>query len=276
MSYHVFWIPKKSGGKRTITAPDNETKAYLKGILKTLERKEWVSRHAHGFIKYRGLVSNAEIHCGKRYIVNVDVKDFFPSIKRKHLAPVMINLFTRLLGSIQWDKCFHEDALPQGAPTSPYLSNIYMRDFDTQIRGLVRKIVSDDIEYTRYADDLTFSSNSPAVREVVGIVGDKLKRDLNLSLNQTKTRLMKPGQRQEVTGLNINSGRPTISKKYRRKVRAAVHAVACGKKISETERQSLMGKIAYIQMCHLEEGKKYKGMMLKSIGQGKPVKGGLT
>jgi len=257
MPYFVFHIPKKSGGLRTITAPDDATKNYLKGILTTLEKKEWVSRHTHGFIKNKGLVTNAQVHCGKKYVLNMDIKNFFPSIKQRSLEPQMKRLFTRMLGTVKWQKCFYEGVLPQGAPTSPYLSNIFMRDFDTQVLGLVRGCVSDDIEYTRYADDLTFSSNSRALEKAEKIVREKLLRMLGLRLNNKKTRFMKPGQRQEITGLNINSGRPTISKKYRREVRAAVHNVYCGKKISGAERDILMGRIAYIRMCHPEEGQRY-------------------
>lgn len=261
MPYITFTIPKKSGGVRTITAPDAELKERQRDILKILEKKEWLSRHCHGFRKGKGIVTNAKVHCGKKYVLNIDVKDFFPSIRHEAGG---------------WDRnmhehgpCFHNMVLPQGAPTSPYLSNIYMRDFDTQIVGLLREYVSDDIQYSRYADDLTFSSNSKAIEAVVGFVTEKLRRDLSLTVNTEKTHLMKPGQRKEVTGLNVNSGRPTISKKYRKEVRALVHrAATCGWIVTKKQYDSIMGKIAYISMCHPEEAKGYREMMLKVV----PVK----
>lgn len=227
MGYYTFSIPKKSGGVRVITAPDEELKAKQRRILKNIQNKFWISKRAHGFTKKRNILTNAKAHVGKRWILNLDIRDFFPSItgitirrvKQKNGKEVGINLDPALV--------LYNGELPQGAPTSPFLSNYCMREFDTQIPNLLRKLVSDDIEYTRYADDLTFSSDSHAIEKVVDIVESKLD-SMGMELNTDKTRLLGRGERQEVTGLNINSGRPTIPKKYRRKVRALVHRASSG------------------------------------------------
>lgn len=257
MPYYTFTIPKKSGGTRTITAPDPELKAKQKELLKGMRRLPafWVSKKAHGFARKRSILTNARIHTGKKWILNLDIEDFFPSITRSRTLG-----HYKLGGDL--DLAFHNGSLPQGAPTSPFLSNIYMRDFDTTIVVLVRKYVSDDIEYTRYADDLTFSSNSYALEKVPLFVRTKLNT-LDLKLNNKKTRLAGPGQRQEVTGLNINSGRPTIPKKYRRKVRAITHRVSVGWSITEKQKAKLLGMISHISLCHPEEALKYRNILLQ-------------
>ena len=159
---------------------------------------------------------------------------------------------------------FHSGSLPQGAPTSPFMSNLYMRRFDTQIQSLLRKYISDDILYTRYADDLTFSSNSRAVERVIPIVRGKL-RALNLEINDAKTKFMTPSMRQEVTGININSGKPTIAKKYRRKVRAIVHRAKTGWVITGTQKERLLGMISHIALCHPKEAAKYRTSLLPIV-----------
>jgi hypothetical protein len=156
---------------------------------------------------------------------------------------------------------FHAGSLPQGAPTSPFMSNLYMRRFDTQIQSLLRKYISDDILYTRYVDDMTFSSNSRAVEKVLPIVRGKLKA-LKLEINDAKTKFMSPSQRQEITGINVNAGRPTIGKAYRRKVRAIVHRAEQGWVITSAQKERLLGMISHIALCHPEEAAKYRDALL--------------
>lgn len=254
MPYYTFTIPKKSGGTRTITAPDPELKTKQRELLKEMRRAPtfWISKKAHGFTRKRNILTNASVHTGKTWILNLDIKDFFLSITR-----------SRSLIAYNLDLAFYNNSLPQGAPTSPFLSNIYMRDFDTTILGLVRRYVSDDIEYTRYADDLTFSSNSHAIEKVTLFVRAKLKT-LGLELNNNKTRLVGPGQRQEVTGLNINAGRPTVPKRYRKKIRAIIHRISLGCLITEKQKATLLGMISHISLCHPEEALKYRRILLRN------------
>ena len=264
MGYHTFEIKKKSGGTRIITAPDDELKKKQKTILKQLEKTFWISKHAHGFKRKKNIVTNATVHIGKKWILNMDIKDFFPSINLKTIIRININeksSKTRQCVIPEQQCLLHEGVLPQGAPTSPFLSNFVMREFDIQIIGLVRKYVSDDIAYSRYGDDLTFSSNSHALEKVEDFVCNKLK-SIGFKLNEKKTRMAGKGQRQEVTGININSGKPTISKKYRKNVRAMVHRAVNGWIITEKQKQRLIGMISHIALCHKEEAKKYRELLL--------------
>ena len=256
--YYTFTIPKKSGGVRTISAPDKNLKAFQRGLLRMLQKQLWLSRRAHGFAKNRNILTNAKVHVGKRWILNLDIRDFFPSIRQEGVTMTNRSKGEKFFSHTENTyRMYHNEVLPQGAPTSPFLSNYFMRDFDTQIVGLLRKLVSDDIEYTRYADDMTFSSNSRAIERVVGFVESRL-RSMKMKLNDDKTRLMGRGQRQEITGLNINSGRPTIPKKYRRKVRALVHRASNGWIITHKQMESLLGMISHVALCHPEEAKKYR------------------
>lgn len=268
MGYYTFTIPKRGGGTRLITAPDDELKAKQRTLLKKLQKEQWVSRRAHGFKKYSSCMTNADMHIGKKYVLNIDVKDFFPSIRQSAFRPndnrnPDTGDYIPALLSMGYNLFASTGSLPQGAPTSPFISNLYMRRFDTQIQGLLRKFISDDIVYTRYADDLTFSSNSRALKKSIEIVRDKLKY-LRLEINDAKTRFMAPGQRQEITGININSGRPTIPKVYRRKVRAMVHRAANGWIITVAQKECLSGMISHIALCHPEEANKYR-TVLQSI-----------
>jgi hypothetical protein len=239
-----------------------------------MQKKHWLSRKAHGFKKRHNCLTNAQVHAGKKYVLNIDVRNFFNSITSiayRNYATRERNLMETKYKDEDLDfpnlffyaatPVFHSGSLPQGAPTSPFISNIYMRRFDTQIEKLLRQFISDDIVYSRYADDLTFSSNSRALERVIPIVRGKLKA-LRLEINDAKTKFMTPSQRQEITGININSGRPTIGKAYRRKVRAIVHRAEQGWIITSAQKERLLGMISHIALCHPEEAAKYREALL--------------
>lgn len=257
--YITFHIPKKSGGLRTICAPNPELMDMQKQMLKEIYKTQWVSRKAHGFVKKRGIKTGAAVHVGMRYILTIDVEDFFPSITRNNLAMAKDERdgCCRAIGAANFDSLvFKDNCLPQGAPTSPALSNVHMQRFDTTILPLVRKFVSSDIRYSRYGDDMTFSSNSHAVEKVEAFVRNKL-RVMGMKINEKKTRLASRGARQSVTGLNINSGKPTVPKRWRKKVRAIVHRAANGWVITEKQKMYLLGMISHVALCHPEEAKRY-------------------
>jgi RNA-directed DNA polymerase len=250
--YHTFTIPKKSGGVRTITAPDKATKAAQKAILLKLYKSKPASNLCHGFTPGRSPMTNALKHVGKRYVANMDIRDFFPNC-RKHMLPDDID--------VDVDVVFHERALPQGSPASPHLANLYLKKFDCKAVSVLRENLSDDIVYTRYADDITISSNSKAIEKASEIINGMLASE-GFTLHPDKTHLAGPGQCKNITGLNINSGRPTVPKKYRRKVRAMVHRASKGWLVTESQGKSLTGMIAYIGSCHPEEAAKYTKILM--------------
>lgn len=213
--YRTFFIPKKSGGMREINAPVSKLEAFLWPvdlILKSLyEPKSCVM----GFTYGRSIVDNAKAHLGQNYILNLDIQDFFPSIKqariwkRLQLAPFN---FPQDVASVIAGLCSYkvtkengttEYVLPQGAPTSPVLTNIICERLDRRLMGVAKRF---NLRYTRYADDMTFSS----MHSVLNIGGEaymeivKVIEEQGFVLNNKKTRLQKVGARQEVTGLILS------------------------------------------------------------------------
>ena len=229
--YKQFQIKKKSGGFRQITAPRNKSFMlildYVNEIFKALYTP---SEFAMGFIEGRSVVDNASRHKGMNYVFNIDLKDFFPSIeqarvwKRLQLKPLnfpqpIANVLAGLCSMREEQgedgKCRY--VLPQGAPTSPIITNMICDKLDRRLAGLAKRF---GLNYSRYADDITFSSmhnvyqqNGEFMAELQRIISGQ-----GFTINADKTRLQKLGSRQEVTGL-IVSQKVNVSRKYVRDIR---------------------------------------------------------
>lgn len=208
--YREIDIPKKSGGIREIEIPAMSLKIIQKWILNNILYKVPVSQFAMGFCKKKSIVTNANVHLNNKCIVSIDLENFFPSISFKQIFRIfyyygytteLSNLFARL--------CTYRGQLPQGAPTSPYLSNIVCLKLDKRLSGLAKKY---DASYTRYADDITFSSQND-IKNIVNMA-DKIICDEGFRVNKNKTRVVYSHQRQEVTGLIVNNAKVGINKKY--------------------------------------------------------------
>lgn len=168
----------------------------------------------HGFAHSRSCVTNSQVHVGQDFLLRLDIKDFFPSIQTERLSICMGRLVEKRLlekeiAETVIEKCLFRGSLPQGAPTSPALSNLYMRDFDIE---MMRMAKNKGFVYTRYADDLIFSGNGSLKMEVGLLIRFVEKRlgHLGLTLNKRKTKLMPYYQRQLVNGICVNSDRPSI------------------------------------------------------------------
>jgi predicted DNA binding protein len=232
--YRQFKIKKKSGGFRQITAP--KTKCFmmmLSAVNEILRAMYTPSEYAMGFTDGRSVATNASIHLGMNYVFNTDLKDFFPSIhqarvwKRLQLAPFNFTIpIANLIAGLCAMKETHRNddstltfnyVLPQGAPTSPIITNMICDKLDRRLAGLAKRF---GLHYTRYADDITFSSmhnvyqnNSPFRKELERIITDQ-----GFTINDTKTRLQKKGSRQEVTGI-IVSDKLNVTRKYVQDIR---------------------------------------------------------
>ena len=213
--YHTFSIPKKSGGVRTISAPMPKLRALLWPVKEILDSIYEPAPCVMGFTNCRSVVDNAKLHLGQNYVLNIDLKDFFPSIqearvyKRLQLPPFN---FTEDVASVVAGLCAikvvegtdKKWVLPQGAPTSPILTNIVCEKLDRRLSAIAAK---HNLRYSRYADDMTFSS----MHSVLSLKGDVFKEICNtiqeqgFTINEKKTRLQKRGARQEVTGLIISN-----------------------------------------------------------------------
>ncbi|MCK9614113.1 MAG: reverse transcriptase domain-containing protein [Candidatus Omnitrophica bacterium] len=236
--YYNFTIPKKSGEQRVICAPINGLKIIQQKISQVLFCIYRPKSSVNGFVSSRNIVTNAKVHCNKKFVLNIDLENFFPSIH-----------FGRIQGMFMaWPyNCNHEVAktlaqicccnkkLPQGAPTSPIISNMICSKMDSELQGLANNF---RCRYTRYSDDLTFSTSSAKFPIELAkytllsgnktlVVGGHLKeiieKNNGFRINYRKIRLQEFNHRQSVTGIITNKF-PNVKRKYVRQIRAMLHA----------------------------------------------------
>lgn len=217
--YHEFSIPKKSGGIRTITAPSESLKSIQRLINELLTIVFTPHFTATGFVPKKSIVENADLHIGKRYVYNIDLKDFFPSVSFERVLSVFSQYPFKLynssssnhtsnrgtIGLLIAKLCCNNGCLPQGAPTSPTLTNIVCKSLDKKLYRLAKQHYA---IYSRYADDITFSSNRPVFSgsfrtQLITIVEVKEK----FAINFAKERLQTSKERQIVTGIVVNQKR---------------------------------------------------------------------
>jgi RNA-directed DNA polymerase len=242
--YREFDIPKKSGGTRTIKAPSQPLRLLqvrLADLItdcmhELMKDNPRLYAASHGFRKGRTIISNANVHRKRRYVFNTDIEDFFGSINFGRVRGLLIKdrafgLAPDVATVIAQIAC-HENALPQGSPCSPAISNLVANILDTRLLALAKQA---RCTYTRYADDLTFSTNeqifpSEIARDLPGAdweVGLRLLQVIEKSgfrLNLAKTRMSRRRSRQTVTGLVVNR-KPNIRQEYYRSVRAMCQSV---------------------------------------------------
>ena len=232
--YATFDIPKKSGGVRGISAPATALKIIQRKLNQVLQHVYESKAPVHGFVYGKNIVTNAEMHRRKRYVFNVDLKDFFPSINFGRVRGMFMAIPYNLnpdVATVLAQTCCFDNQLPQGAPTSPVVSNMICAKMDSQLRRLAQR---HRCIYTRYADDITFSTSMPSFPNVLaGInsagrveVGGGLRRIIEengFEINPDKVRLQMRNRRQEVTGLIVNKF-PNVKRKYVRQIRAMLHA----------------------------------------------------
>ncbi|OMQ13678.1 reverse transcriptase domain-containing protein [[Flexibacter] sp. ATCC 35103] len=240
--YKSFIVKKKSGADRTINSPSKGLKAIQKCLNLIFQTIYDVHPSVYGFVKSKSIVNNANIHSGNHYIYNIDLKDFFSSIDQARIwgrlqyPPFNLNKERDLLevaNMISSLCCFKIDVerldennewqivnrnvLPQGAPTSPTITNIICQQLDFYLTAVAKRF---GLRYSRYADDITFSSmhnvyneNSDFIKELNRVISSQ-----NFHIKQSKTRLQKKGYRQEVTGLIVNA-KPNVNSRYIKQLR---------------------------------------------------------
>lgn len=266
--YRSFTRPKRRGGVRTIDAPNDKLKALQRRILQRLLNPLKLHSAATGFVRGRSIVDNAQPHVGRAVVINLDLEDFFPSIKADR-----VEAFWRAVG---WDAeaarlltaiCTLDGALPQGAPTSPALSNLVCRRLDERLSALAARFEG---EYTRYADDITLSfpafgrnrrlrrhSGRPTpgwrppeaqvtpravltwTSQIIAAEGFRIQL-------KKKVRVQRPHQRQTATGLVVNA-KVNLPRAVRRRLRAMQHHERLGR-LDEAGRRRLRGWEALARM----------------------------
>jgi len=218
--YRTFKIPKKSGGEREISEPLPSLKEIQHWILKEILDKLSVSQYAKAYVHKRSIRENARFHVAQKAILTIDLENFFGSLKFNKVYGFFVQLgYSVPVATMLSNLCCLSESLPQGAPTSPALSNLLMQQTDKRISGFIKK---KKIRYTRYADDLTFSGDfEPGM--IIKFV-KSVMNDINLRLNEKKIRVRRPGQRQEVTGVVVNE-KMQAPKELRRELRQAVYYI---------------------------------------------------
>jgi RNA-directed DNA polymerase len=270
LHYRRFTIPKRDGSERAIWAPLPKLKAAQRWILEHVVERLPVHGKSHGFLAGRSIASNAAAHVASKIILKVDLKDFFPTITfrrakgifrragyRDQIATLLALLCTEAPREIveRDGKTYYvalgPRSLPQGAPTSPALTNTLCMRLDRRLTALAAKL---GWRYTRYADDLTFSlpeahKEKPRLGALLGSIG-RVANDEGFRVHPSKTRIARSGQRQKVTGLVVNgSGAPRVPRALKRQIRAAIHNASHGKELKAGDSVArLSGYAAYIYM----------------------------
>ena len=283
--YRRFTIPKRDGSERAIWAPLPRLKAAQRWILRNVVERLPVHGSAHGFLAGRSVVTNAAVHADSKLLVQVDLSDFFPTVTwrrargvfrkagyREQVATLLAMICTEAPREVvewrgeTWFIAMGPRCLPQGAPTSPAITNTLCFTLDQRLSGLARKL---GYRYTRYADDLTFSLPSghdgePKVGQLLGAIGHIVRRE-GFELNDAKTRVQRSGGRQKVTGMVVNGEQgPRVPRALKRQLRAAVHNLQKGKPLPEGESLArLAGYAAFVYQAEPEKGRK----LLAQLGE---------
>jgi RNA-directed DNA polymerase len=228
-TYREFTLPKRSGGTRTISAPCNDLKSMQRLIHRRLLKRLPVHPSVTGFRPGYSIASNAACHVGKRVVVRMDIREFFASTSARRIQDYFAQIgWDRPSAKLLTRLCTHEGGLPQGAPTSPVLSNVVNFAMDARLDGLAKKCHA---TYTRYADDITFSfSEDQRDDHAVVIHSTKdIVRDVGgYTLHQKKKlRILRPHQQQRVTGIVVNE-KLALPRSTRRWLRAVDHRMRTG------------------------------------------------
>lgn len=211
-NYRSFTIPKRSGGERLITAPNPLLLHCQYWINEYILSRAVVHDAAHGYVAGRSNLSNASKHIGNRKVLKVDIKDFFASIGFPKIVEVYLDFgYPPNVAFLLARLCSENGALPQGAATSPKISNIVMRDMDDQISAYANRGA---LTYSRYVDDITLSGEHVSIQDAINI--DSILQTAGLNVNPKKTTIQS-GIKKIVTGVSIGTGEPKLPRNMRRR-----------------------------------------------------------
>ena len=267
-SYQEVLIRKKTGGTRKLLIPNDELKDTQKSFAEFINQRFKKKMHpaCHSYRKHKSILSNAIAHLSCSVLVKLDIKDYFQSITfeqvkntlelglnsidfhpefdfiveygKDNLTNIQGYLGTKEAQEVLKKLVYSDNGLPQGAPTSPVISNLVLSNFDKEVYALVTSLNG---AYTRYSDDITISfkeDSSQKVAQVIKFVEAKLAENgFKLNKKKGKINVLRPHQAQRICGVTINSGKPTISRKQRRLIRAAQHNAKQSKPTTFTEDQ---------------------------------------
>ncbi len=284
--YRRWLVPKRDGTPRLISAPKRELKAAQRWITKEITEHLPVHGAAHGFLTGRSIVTNARVHAGARILVKLDIKGFYPTVtyrrvkgllRRAGLTEQVATLAALLATESPREEVLTHGkvhyvatgprSLPQGAPTSPSITNALCLRLDCRLSGLAKRL---GCRYTRYADDLAFSWHGTDKSEIGTLLRavKMIVRAEGFEIHPKKTRVMRSGSRQRITGLVVNgaANRPParVPRETQRRLRAAIKNRELGRPGKEGESlDQLKGMAAFIMMTDPERGRAFMERLKK-------------
>ena len=267
--YHNVFIPKSDGTKRKLSVPDLILKNVQRSIVDNILAYYPISKYATAYKVGSSVQKNARPHVNKKKILKLDIEGFFDNIIYSRVKDVVFceDKFSEPIRILLTMLCYYRESLPQGAPTSPAITNIIMYDFDEKIGEYCTE---KGVSYTRYCDDMTFSGEFDE-KEIITLVKAELRK-LGLFLKNRKTALINNSKRQTVTGIVVNE-KINLTKEYKKKIRQEIYYIekfglenhAKNQGITDVNRYllSLLGRIAFvIQTCPEDcEFKRYRDVL---------------
>jgi len=234
--YSAMTIPKRNGGHRVLHVPSDNLMQIQRLILSRLLERLPCHAAAMGFRKGVSIVDNASRHVGASILLKMDIEDFFPRTEAKRIRRLFLRIgWNAAAADLLTSLCAFRGGLPQGAPTSPCLSNLVNYRMDCRLAGSAEEYGA---TYTRYADDLTFSFKNACQENVFHLLylTRRILRENGYRMNDSKTRIVRRNRRQMVTGLVVNE-RVALPRETRRLLRAVEHRLASGKSLTLSPEQ---------------------------------------
>lgn len=270
--YRYFSIKKSDNSKRYLSEPLPSLKSIQIWILKEILYKNKVSRYTKGYVPSKGIKEHVMYHTAQRVVLTLDIKDFFNSVNSALVEGLFIKMgYSKKISKMLSELCLLNNHLPQGAPTSPYISNLILKDFDEEIGAYC---MNRKYKYTRYADDLAFSGDLET-DDIQKFVSERL-RELDLVLNEDKSKIMYRNDPQLITGIIVNQ-KSQVPKRERNAIRNSMFYIkkfgldnhmAMTSINKQNYLKHLLGKINYVLTINSrdEEFKDYKTFLKKNYG----------
>lgn len=250
--YHTVYLPKSDGSKRKLSVPDLILKPVQKSIADNILIQYPISKYAKAYKPGSSIQKNARPHVGKKKILKLDIEGFFDHILYSRVKDTVFyeEKYSEAIRILLTMLCYYNDSLPQGAPTSPAITNIIMYDFDETVGAFCNE---KNIAYTRYCDDMTFSGEFDE-KEIISFVKNVLFK-FGLHLNNRKTAVISASKRQVVTGIVVNE-KMNVTKDYKKTIRQEIYYIKKFgldehlKRLGISDKQqyvlSLKGRIAFV------------------------------
>ena len=262
LSYIEIPFEKKDGTPRPIRAPKKKLKLIQRAILDNILSDIKLPPCCYGFSKNKSIIENAKIHLKGNYLLNLDIRNFFPSVHYTKIQKIFLDIgLNQRLADILCNLTTYEYRLPQGAPTSPFLASVALSNLDYRLTKLAK---SNYLTYTRYFDDITFSGSKRVIlleRDIIQIIKEE-----GYIISILKRKIFTKGEIKEVNGILLKNGK--LSLKNTDELLSYVEDISkyglsrLKTDNPEKERQSIIGKIAFLKQ--INPGKSYKAESLFS------------